>query len=284
MELNRIKEGVSFLSGPTNLGVIETDDGAILIDSGMDDDTARRALNLLEKKVRAVINTHSHADHCGGNAFIKKRTDAQIFAPELESCFIEHPLLEPSYLYSAFPVRELRNKFFMAKPSKVDSTFEEGMISVMGRNIKMIALPGHSINHFGIEVDNVFFCGDAFLSESVLEKHSFPLYFNVGEEKETLNKLLSLKEEYYVPSHGKPGTSVYNTIKANIEKIEEIENAILQGIGKSAEEILSELIPASNPAEYFLCRASLMAFLSHMQECNKIECRMEKGKLIWTTP
>ncbi|MDY6986360.1 MAG: MBL fold metallo-hydrolase [Candidatus Thermoplasmatota archaeon] len=59
MELNRIREGISFLSGPTNLGVIETDGGVILIDSGMDDDTARRALNLLEKKVRAVIKLNA---------------------------------------------------------------------------------------------------------------------------------------------------------------------------------------------------------------------------------
>jgi len=85
MELNRIKEGISFLSGSTNMGVIETDEGAILIDSGIDDDTARRAINLLEKEVRAVINTHSHADHCGGNAFIKEENRCQIFPGNLRA-------------------------------------------------------------------------------------------------------------------------------------------------------------------------------------------------------
>jgi len=94
------------------MGVVEAEGGAILIDSGIDDDTARRALKLLEGlEVKVIINTHAHADHCGGNAFIKKRTGAQIFAPEIEGCFIAHPFLEPSFLCSASPLAEMRNKF-----------------------------------------------------------------------------------------------------------------------------------------------------------------------------
>jgi glyoxylase-like metal-dependent hydrolase (beta-lactamase superfamily II) len=286
MELRRIKEDVSFLSGPTNLGVVVAEGGAMLIDSGIDDDTARRALKLLEGlEIKAVMNTHAHADHCGGNAFIKKRTGAKIFAPEIESCFIAHPFLEPSLLCSASPLKEMRNKFFIAKSSAVDGIFEEGTMSVLGKEVRCVPLPGHSIDHFGLEVDRVLFCGDAFLSEDVLEKHPLPLYFNVREEKETLKKLLGFDADYYVPSHGSASDSIGDVLNANLKRIECIEDIILQNAGKSAEEILSGILPeTADVGEYFLCRASVMAFLSYLQECNRMECRIEGKKLVWSIP
>jgi glyoxylase-like metal-dependent hydrolase (beta-lactamase superfamily II) len=286
MELRRIKEGISFLSGPTNLGVVEAEGGAILIDSGIDDDTARRALKLLEGlEVKVIINTHAHADHCGGNAFIKKRTGAQVFAPEIEGCFIAHPSLEPSFLCSASPLAEMRNKFFVAKPSAVDKAFEEGTMSVLGKEVRCVPLPGHSIDHFGLEVDRVLFCGDAFLSEGILEKHPLPLYFDVKKEKETLKKLLGFDADYYVPSHGNTAVSIGDVLNANLKRIERIEDTILQNAGKSVEEILSGLLPeTADVGEYFLCRASVMAFLSYLQECNRVECRIEGKKLVWSIP
>jgi len=72
-----------------------------------------------------------------------------------------------------------------------------------------------------------------------------------------------LNKEYYAPPHGKPCTYVSGTIKANMEKIEEIENTILQNIGKSAEEILSELLTASDPAEYFYLLSFIFIFISY---------------------
>lgn len=75
---------------------------------------------------KAIVNTHSHADHCGGNRYIKERTGATIYASEIESAIIQYPLLEPLYLFSgASPLRDLRNKFLMAQSSSVDHVIKK---------------------------------------------------------------------------------------------------------------------------------------------------------------
>jgi glyoxylase-like metal-dependent hydrolase (beta-lactamase superfamily II) len=45
---------------------------AILIDSGLDKDSGKKILKLLESRgfsLKFIINTHSNADHTGGNRF-----------------------------------------------------------------------------------------------------------------------------------------------------------------------------------------------------------------------
>jgi glyoxylase-like metal-dependent hydrolase (beta-lactamase superfamily II) len=76
MELKKITERVYYIPNPANIGVVKDGEkSAILIDTGLDDDTGKKVLRLLEENnlfVKAIINTHSHADHCGGNRYIKK--------------------------------------------------------------------------------------------------------------------------------------------------------------------------------------------------------------------
>ena len=63
------------LTGLTNIGLVRTGEGqAVLIDSGGDDSSGRRIRKALEAEgltLQAIYNTHSHADHIGGNAFLQ---------------------------------------------------------------------------------------------------------------------------------------------------------------------------------------------------------------------
>jgi len=130
MELKKITELVYYIPNPANIGVVKDGEkSVILIDTGLDDDTGKKVLRLLEENglfPKAIVNTHSHADHCGGNRYIKERTGATIYASEIESAIIQYPLLEPLYLFSgASPLRDLRNKFLMAQSSSVDHVIKK---------------------------------------------------------------------------------------------------------------------------------------------------------------
>ena len=128
LELTHLSGSTHVLRSPTNVGVIATVDGkAVLIDSGNDDDAGRKILRACEAAgllVSHIANTHSNADHCGGNAFIQSRTQCRIAAPRPEAFFIENPVLEPSFLWGGFPLPSLRNKFLMAKASRVTDLLE----------------------------------------------------------------------------------------------------------------------------------------------------------------
>src|SRR5918911_4068818 len=101
--LQPIAGRASYIPGSNNLGVVTTGDGgAIAIDTGLDKDTGRlirKALDEARLILRAIINTHHHADHIGGNDYlVRNLPGVEVYAPRLEAALIENPLLEPLYL------------------------------------------------------------------------------------------------------------------------------------------------------------------------------------------
>ena len=67
----------------TNVGLVESEDGLYIIDTGdceLDGKDIIESCMVLfpEKKIKAILNTHSHLDHSGGNFYITNHTDAQI--------------------------------------------------------------------------------------------------------------------------------------------------------------------------------------------------------------
>ena len=80
--LNKAGERTFFIDSPTNMGVyLINDHDACLIDSGNDKDAGKKALRLLEANglnLKMIINTHSHADHIGGNHLLEERTGCEI--------------------------------------------------------------------------------------------------------------------------------------------------------------------------------------------------------------
>ncbi len=127
--------------GPTNLGLYVFGQGdaarAVVIDSGGDEDAGRRIVRECERlgvRLAAVLNTHSNADHCGGNAFVKRRTGCAIAATEIEAAFLQYPHLEPSFLAGGYPQKAIRNKFLMAPPSRATHLLEPPCRLVLDEN------------------------------------------------------------------------------------------------------------------------------------------------------
>ena len=79
--------GIHMLGGlsPSAAYVVETSDGLVLVDSGLDGDAGRLKSQMAElrldwTRVRAIFLTHAHGDHTGGAEALRKATGAQVYA------------------------------------------------------------------------------------------------------------------------------------------------------------------------------------------------------------
>jgi len=277
--------------GPSNIGLYDLGGGrAVLIDSGNDDDAGKRCLRAAEAMgltISLIANTHSHSDHCGGNAYVQGKTNCGIAATRTEAAFVERPSLEPTYVWGAFPLPPLRNKFLMAKPSHVTSVIESpGLIA--GTEIQALPLPGHSFEMAGfLTPDGVFFAADTVASAEILDKYHVFVLYDVGGHLSTLDALAAATADWFVPSHAAPTSDIRPLVELNKAKIEEIAAFILESCSNPAtpEELLVMLSARFgielNHIQYALMGSTLRSYLGWLAGKKELASRPEGGRLLF---
>lgn len=286
--LNLLNGSTWLLPGPTNIGLYDSGDGVILIDSGNDKDAGRKILRLIESrgwKLRSIINTHSNADHIGANAYLHNATGCEIFAPEGEAPFIEFPALEGSFLWGGFPLRELRSKFFEAKPSSVTKAFTHNF-ELQG--LKTFPLPGHFFDMCGVVTpDGVAFVADSIFGAGTLEKYKIPFMYDVGAFRDSLKKLACMEAAWYIPSHGEPSKDIRALVELNQRRVDEVENAIMnfftgQGTFEDCLAALCDIFGILlDYGQYALVGSTIKSFISYLSDAGKLRCSFESGRMFW---
>lgn len=136
MERLWLTKRVTVLHGAVNCGLVTTEEGLLVIDTGLDRSAANKILRAAEElgcPVRAVLNTYAHADHFGGNAQLVRKTGAPVHAPAGEADVIRQPLYEPVYLFGgAVPIAALRHRFLLAESSPVHHEAQPGQVLEWG--------------------------------------------------------------------------------------------------------------------------------------------------------
>ena len=84
-ELIQISEKSYYIESPVKIGLVRlSDTGVCLIDSGNDKEAGRKIKKLLDAngwRLTAIYNTHSNADHIGGNRYLQEQTGCAVYAP-----------------------------------------------------------------------------------------------------------------------------------------------------------------------------------------------------------
>lgn len=180
-ELIPITPHCSYIQSPAKIGLVEVGEGEVcLIDSGNDKDAGRRVRKVLDAngwKLRAIYNTHSNADHIGGNQYLQRQTGCAIYAPGIDCAFTRHPVLEPAYLYGGFPPKALRHKFLMAQPSDAQYLTPE----CLPEGWESIPLPGHFFDMVGFRTqEDVVYLADCLSSKETLDKYRIGVLYDVA--------------------------------------------------------------------------------------------------------
>ena len=186
-ELIQVSERSYYIQSPAKIGLVRIDDKNVcLIDSGNDKDAGRKVRRILNENgwnLTAIYNTHSNADHIGGNKYLQSQTGCKIYAPGIEAAFTKYPVLEPSFLYGGYPCKDLRHKFLLAQESNAELLTKNAMPD----RFEIIPLPGHFFDMVGFRTpDNIVFLADCLSSTETLDKYQIGYIYDVGEYIKTL--------------------------------------------------------------------------------------------------
>lgn len=286
-----------YLPGAVNVGVVTNEKGeALLLDSGGDKNYGRninKALKRAGLRAVAIVNTHSHADHYGGNDYLARNLKLPVWAPEFEEVVLRYPYLEPMYLYGgAAPLKGLRNKWLEAKASPVDHVYEvqEGALKVGEFSLMRHVTSGHAVRQVALGVGKICYAADAFFGAEVLAKYEIPFVHDVAGQLSTLERLLEWPYEVFLPGHGEPTTDIASAVVANraaIERTAEWVRAAVESdatISDVVHRVTARLeMPPSNLSTYFLMHSCVLAYLSYLTNQGEIEPIVEGGALRWAS-
>lgn len=287
-ELNQVGEKSYYINCPAKIGVYLADDKNVyLIDSGNDKDAGRKVRKILDEKgwnLLGILNTHSNADHIGGNQYLQQQTGCKVFGGGIEKAFTESPVLEPSFLYGGYPCKDLRHKFLLAKPSEV-TDFSDGSFP---EEIEIIPLKGHFFDMVGFRMpDDTVFLADCLSSKETLDKYQISFIYDAAEYLKTLETVKSMKAKMFVPAHASATDDIAGLADVNIAKVHEITDKILSICSRPVcfENILQRLFSeyglTMNFEQYVLVGSTVRSYLSWLKDCGKLSAFFEDNILSW---
>ena len=287
--LNKVGEHTYYIDCPTNIGIYEYGGRVCTIDSGGDESSAEQALQRIEEQGWALdmlINTHCHADHCYGNAYLQKMTGCKIYAPATDAAIVSNTCLNPAYLFGGFPCEEMHHRLLLAQPSVCSVISPE----VLPEGLEYIHLNGHSFEMIALRTpDDVWFVADTVISERTLENFRVSFLFNIEEHLRSLDRLQGLTGRLFIPSHCEPTEDIAPLAEANRSNVYEVANAIraLCREGLSVDELLERLFAKyslkPHIINYSLVGCTVRSYLSWLHTKGEIEPIFEGTKLIWKT-
>ena len=288
-ELIQVSDTCYYIQSPARIGLIRLSDHEVcLIDSGNDKDAGKKLRKILDTHgwtLRAIYNTHSHADHIGGNQYLQKQTGCRIYAPGIERDFTEHPILEPAFLYGACPPEKLRHKFLMAGDSEAFSLTEE----CMPEGMVILPLPGHSWDMVGFRTkDDIVYLADALASEATLRKYQISFLVDVGAYLSTLESILTMDARLFIPAHAEPTEHIADLVRLNIRKVQEIAESIrdLCTESSSFESILKRMFEKYQLnmtfEQHALVGSTVRSYLTWLTKQGSLKMFIEDNTLLWS--
>lgn len=287
-ELIQVSGSSYYVQSPAKIGLVRLNDMDVcLIDSGSDKDAGRKARQLMEKNgwhLTAIYNTHSHADHIGGNRYLQSQTGCRLYAPGAECAVTRHTVLEPSMLYGGCPPRELRHKFLMAQES--DAAYLTA--DVLPEGFRLLPLPGHCMDMVGFRTaDDVVYLADCVSSRETLEKYRIGYIYDVGAYLATLETVKTMTAKAFVPAHAEVTENIAPLAQYNIDTVQEVGGAItaLCAAPQTFEELLKALFDRYGMVmtfeQYALVGATVRSYLTWLKETGRVTAEFADNRMLW---
>jgi glyoxylase-like metal-dependent hydrolase (beta-lactamase superfamily II) len=236
----------------------------------------------------AIINSHAHADHFGGNDYLLRQFDVPVYAPPFEASLMLSPLLEPVYLFNgAKPLTEMYSKWLMAKPSRVDYHLTPGNVDIHGISLTVLDTSGHAHQQCSLVVEGVFLAADALFGKTLLEKYPLPFGQDIGQQIASAEQLSAHQVNVTLPGHGNPTDDLAALVNINLAAFARAADTVATACDEATTaEVLRRTcdqlaISMTDIPRYTLNLCTVMAYLSYLREQGRVEATLTDNMLVW---
>lgn len=284
-ELIQAAEHTYYIESPAKIGLVQTGDTVALIDSGSDKEAGRKVRQHLDArglKLSAIYNTHSNADHIGGNQYLQRQTGCAVYAPGVEAAFTRDPILEPSFLYGGCPPKPLRHKFLLAQPSDVQ------VLDPKACPLEVIPLPGHFFDMVGYRTeDDVVFLADCLSSRETLEKYRVSFLYDVAAYLDTLDRVAAMEAALFIPAHAAATEDIAPLARYNRDQVYAVAEDLLDLLAEPLvfEEVLRRLFQRYHLTmdfqQYVLVGSTVKSYLAWLLDGGRVQVAFDDCRLLW---
>lgn len=284
-ELIQAAEHTYYIESPAKIGLVQTGDTVALIDSGSDKEAGRKVRQHLDArglKLSAIYNTHSNADHIGGNQYLQRQTGCAVYAPGVEAAFTRDPILEPSFLYGGCPPKPLRHKFLLAQPSDVQ------VLDPKACPLEVIPLPGHFFDMVGYRTeDDVVFLADCLSSRETLEKYRVSFLYDVAAYLDTLDRVAAMEAALFIPAHAAATEDIAPLARYNRDQVYAVAEDLLDLLAEPLvfEEVLRRLFRRYHLTmdfqQYVLVGSTVKSYLAWLLDGGRVTAAFDDCRLLW---
>lgn len=205
--MREVVDGVFELNlGFAHVHLVVTDEGVVLVDTGLPGRSARidKALAEIRKAigdVRTVLLTHHHSDHTGNVADVRRRSGARVFAHAADAPVITGAIERVA------SNRLVKLVLKDAEPTRLDQLITADESEPIP-GFTALHTPGHTRGHVSYlldRADGVLFVGDAATGGRGGKVAAAPRMSSVdpAEENRSIAKLATFSFQHAVFGHGR---------------------------------------------------------------------------------
>ena len=217
-----------------------------------------------ERRVAAILCTHTHRDHSPAAAPLAERTGAPIIGCAPLALETVGPRADASFDGDYSPDRVLA---------------DGEVVEVGAEPITAVATPGHTSNHLCFAYRGALFSGDHVMGWSTTVV--FPPDGDMAAYMQSLDKLRQRDDRIYYPAHGPPVTNPQQYVRHLAGHRMQRETQILRLIRERARDIpdiVANAYPGLDPRLVTAAGGSVLAHLLDLQRRGLVQQQQD----LWT--
>jgi glyoxylase-like metal-dependent hydrolase (beta-lactamase superfamily II) len=207
------------------------------------------------EKITHILVTHTHRDHSGGVPLLQEKTGAKTYGEGPHRAARRLHEGESSRL-EAGADRDFRPDIRVGDGERIEGR---------GFVLEAITTPGHAANHlaFAMQGQDCLFSGDHVMAWST--PIVAPPDGSMGDYLQSLEKLQTRAENFYLPGHGPPTRDGRTLVKRYIEHRAAREAAIVRKLERGESDIPSLVQAIYIGLDPRLAGAAGLTILAHLE-------------------